>query len=378
MNSIYKLAKSVLFRFTPEQAHHIILSNLDWATQLGAQKLVTRSFPENPIEIMGLRFPNCVGLAAGMDKDGEHVTAFGALGFGSVEIGTVTPKGQPGNPKPRLFRLIPDEAIINRMGFNNVGAIQVAKNLQSARAFRNRGGILGINIGKNKVTPNSEALSDYKKCMDRLYTSGDYIAINISSPNTPNLRDLQADAELDKLLLGIAEHRQRLADENDGKIVPIAVKIAPDLSDDGVKHALDIIVKHGMNGVICTNTTISREPVEHSPLAKETGGLSGKPLMARSTEVTAEERRHAQRALSMMMNIQWKSNYFEAIDPKEARRILDEELYGMEPVKQRIIETIIQINRTHTLPAYGILLVGPANHRLHMLLREFFVFHGLH
>ena len=182
MNSIYKLAKSVLFRFTPEQAHHIILSNLDWATQLGAQKLVTRSFPENPIEIMGLRFPNCVGLAAGMDKDGEHVTAFGALGFGSVEIGTVTPKGQPGNPKPRLFRLIPDEAIINRMGFNNVGAIQVAKNLQSARAFRNRGGILGINIGKNKVTPNSEALSDYKKCMDRLYTSGDYIAINISSP----------------------------------------------------------------------------------------------------------------------------------------------------------------------------------------------------
>ena len=131
MNSIYKLAKSVLFRFTPEQAHHIILSNLDWATQLGAQKLVTRSFPENPIEIMGLRFPNCVGLAAGMDKDGEHVTAFGALGFGSVEIGTVTPKGQPGNPKPRLFRLIPDEAIINRMGFNNVGAIQVAKNLQS-------------------------------------------------------------------------------------------------------------------------------------------------------------------------------------------------------------------------------------------------------
>ena len=164
------------------------------------------------------------------------------------------------------------------MGFNNVGAIQVAKNLQSARAFRNRGGILGINIGKNKVTPNSEALSDYKKCMDRLYTSGDYIAINISSPNTPNLRDLQADAELDKLLLGIAEHRQRLADENDGKVVPIAVKIAPDLSDDGVKHALDIIVKHGMNGVNCTNTTISREPVEHNPLAKETGGLSGKPL----------------------------------------------------------------------------------------------------
>ena len=296
MNSIYKLAKSVLFRFTPEQAHHIILSNLDWATQLGAQKLVTRSFPENPIEIMGLRFPNCVGLAAGMDKDGEHVTAFGALGFGSVEIGTVTPKGQPGNPKPRLFRLIPDEAIINRMGFNNVGAIQVAKNLQSARAFRNRGGILGINIGKNKVTPNSEALSDYKKCMDRLYTSGDYIAINISSPNTPNLRDLQADAELDKLLLGIAEHRQRLADENDGKIVPIAVKIAPDLSDDGVKHALDIIVKHGMNGVICTNTTISREPVEHNPLAKETGGLSGKPLMARSTEVTRIASEHLQGA----------------------------------------------------------------------------------
>ena len=300
MNALYKAAKTVLFRFTPEQAHHIILSNLDWITQFGLQKLVTRRFPEDPIEVMGLRFPNCVGLAAGMDKDGEHVTAFGAVGFGSVEIGTVTPKGQPGNPKPRCFRLVKDDAIINRMGFNNVGAIQVAKNLQSARAFRNRGGILGVNIGKNKVTPNEDALSDYIKCMDRLYMSGDYIAINISSPNTPNLRDLQADAELDHLLGGIAEHRRKLTDQNEGKIVPIAVKLAPDLSDDGIRSALDIIVKHGMDGVICTNTTITREPVAHNPLSKETGGLSGKPLMERSTEVCRLASEHLQGRLPII------------------------------------------------------------------------------
>ena len=286
MNSLYKLAKTALFRFTPEQAHHIIMSNLDWITQLGVHKLVTRPVPEDPINVMGLRFPNCVGLSAGMDKDGEHVTAFGALGFGSVEIGTVTPKGQPGNPKPRCFRLVEDDAILNRMGFNNVGAIQVAKNLQSARAFRNRGGILGVNIGKNKVTPNDLAIDDYMKCMDRLYMSGDYIAINISSPNTPNLRDLQAEEELNKLLAAIAAKRKELQAANKDHYIPIAVKLAPDLSDDGIKKALDVIVENGMDGVICTNTTISREAILGHPLEKEPGGLSGRPLMERSTEVT--------------------------------------------------------------------------------------------
>ncbi len=300
MNSLYKLAKTVLFRFTPEQAHHIVMDNLDWVTQLGLHKFITRPVPENPIEIMGLRFPNCVGLAAGMDKDGEHVTAFGALGFGSVEIGTVTPKGQPGNPKPRCFRLVEDGAIINRMGFNNVGAIQVAKNLQSARAFRNRGGILGVNIGKNKVTPNDVAIDDYMKCMDRLYMSGDYLAINISSPNTPNLRDLQAEAELDKLLAAISQKRKELQEANKDHYVPIAVKLAPDLTDDGIKTALDVIVKNGMDAVICTNTTISREAIRDNPLAKEPGGLSGLPVFERSTAVTRLASEHLQGTLPII------------------------------------------------------------------------------
>ncbi len=286
MNTLYKLAKTVLFRFTPEQAHSLVLSNLDWVTMFDLHKLITEPVVEDPIEVMGLRFPNCIGLAAGMDKDGKHVTSFGALGFGSVEIGTVTPKGQPGNEKPRCFRLVADEAIINRMGFNNEGAVQVANNLQSARAFRNRGGILGINIGKNKVTPNEQAVDDYLKCMDRLYMYADYLAINISSPNTPNLRDLQAETELNKLLTAIADKRKQLADANKGHRVPIAVKIAPDLSDDAIKAALDVIVKNGMDSVICTNTTISRESVMGNRLSGETGGLSGKPLFARSTEVT--------------------------------------------------------------------------------------------
>lgn len=286
MKPAYKLAKKFLFNFTPEQAHHITMMNLDWATQLGMHKLITRPFAEDPIEVMGLRFPNTIGLAAGMDKDGEHVTAFGALGFGSVEIGTVTPKGQPGNPKPRCFRLIEDGAIINRMGFNNYGALQVTKNLQSARAFRNRGGILGINIGKNKVTPNEQALDDYKKCLDWLYDAGDYIAINISSPNTPNLRALQADTELDRLLGGIAEKRRELQEAKGGLYVPIAVKIAPDLTNDQVLDALDRIVEHGMDAVICTNTTIARDKIPNSPFSGEAGGLSGRPLFERSTEVT--------------------------------------------------------------------------------------------
>lgn len=300
MNPIYKAAKSVLFRFSPEQAHHLILSNLDWVTQLGLQKMVTRKFPEDPIEIMGLRFPNCVGLAAGMDKNGEHVTAFGALGFGSVEIGTITPRGQQGNPRPRLFRLVEDKAIINRMGFNNVGALEVTKNLQSARAFKNRGGILGINIGKNKTTPNDNAFKDYAMCMDWLYEYADYLTINISSPNTPKLRDLQAKDELNKLLENIAECRTKLSEVHEGRYVPIAVKIAPDLNDDDIRLALDVIVKNKMDAVICTNTTISREAIATNPLSKETGGLSGEPLFERSTEVTKLAAEHLQGALPII------------------------------------------------------------------------------
>jgi dihydroorotate dehydrogenase len=299
-NTIYKIAKQFLFRFTPEQAHALTMHNLDWITQTGLHRLVVRPAVEDPIEVMGLRFPNTIGLAAGMDKDGEHVTAFGALGFGSVEVGTVTPKGQPGNPKPRCFRLIPEGAVINRMGFNNYGALQMVKNLQSARAFRNRGGILGINIGKNKVTPNADALSDYERCMERLYTSADYIAINISSPNTPNLRELQAEDELKHLLTGIANKRKELQEANNGQYVPIAVKIAPDLTDDGVLRAIDQIVAAGMDAVICTNTTIARDAVKSSPRAGETGGLSGRPLFERSTEVTRMASEHLKGTLPII------------------------------------------------------------------------------
>lgn len=300
MNTVYKLAKKFLFNFTPEQAHHITMTNLDWATHLGLQKLISRPFAEDPIKIMGLRFPNTIGLAAGMDKDGEHVTAFGALGFGSVEVGTITPKAQPGNPKPRCFRLVSEDAIINRMGFNNFGAVQALKNLQSARAFRNRGGILGVNIGKNKVTPNEEALEDYKKCMDWLYDAGDYLAINISSPNTPNLRALQAANELNHLLSGISEKRKQLQEAKGGLYVPIAVKLAPDLENEQILAALDCIVKHGMDAVICTNTTIARDKIKGNPLAGEAGGLSGRPLFERSTEVTRLASEHLQGALPII------------------------------------------------------------------------------
>ena len=190
---LYSIARKILFSMDPETAHSVIMSNFDWAVNLGLTKLVTRDPVEDPIEVMGLRFPNVVGLAAGMDKNGERVSAFGGLGFGHVEVGTITPKAQPGNPKPRLFRVIPAEGVINRMGFNNHGVDEVLEHLRSAAAFRSRGGILGINIGKNAVTPIERAVDDYLICLRKVYNHADYIAINISSPNTKNLRSLQAD-----------------------------------------------------------------------------------------------------------------------------------------------------------------------------------------
>ena len=207
---LYNIARRILFSMNPETAHHVIMANLDWAVQLGLTNLVTHMPDDDPIEVMGLRFPNTIGLAAGMDKDGERVSAFGGLGFGHVEIGTITPLAQPGNPKPRLFRLIPAGGVINRMGFNNEGVDKVLQNLRSADAFRLRGGILGINIGKNAVTPIENALSDYEKCLDKVYDAADYIAINISSPNTKNLRQLQGAGELEHLVSGIVAKREEL------------------------------------------------------------------------------------------------------------------------------------------------------------------------
>lgn len=296
---MYTLARRVLFSLDPETAHNVTLANLDWVTRLGLHRLVSRMPAEDPVEVMGLRFPNTVGLAAGMDKDGEHVTGFGALGFGHIEAGTVTPLPQPGNPQPRVFRLIPAQGVINRMGFNNQGVDQFVANLESAREYRAGGGIVGLNIGKNAVTPIENALDDYLIALRKVYTHGDYVAINISSPNTKNLRALQGDRELNALLAGLAEERARLTEQY-GRRVPIAVKIAPDLADDEIRRCADALVAHGYDAIIATNTTISRDAVKGLPKSEETGGLSGKPLTARSTEVVALLGRHLQGTLPII------------------------------------------------------------------------------
>lgn len=282
---LYNIARRVLFSMNPEMAHAVTMSNLDWIVHLGLHKLITHMPDDDPVTVMGVRFPNTIGLAAGMDKDGERVSAFGGLGFGHVEIGTITPLAQPGNPKPRLFRLIPAEGVINRMGFNNEGVVQVLENLRSADAFRLRGGVLGINIGKNAVTPIENALSDYEKCLDAVYDHADYIAVNISSPNTKNLRALQDENELENLVKGITAKREALKEARNGKHVPIAVKLAPDLENDEILRCVDTLMAHGIDGVIATNTTIARKRVEGLQHAQETGGLSGAPLRERSTEV---------------------------------------------------------------------------------------------
>ena len=296
---LYDLARAFLFRCQPENAHKLIMSNIDWAVSLGLTKLVAGVPTDSPVSVMGLRFPNSVGLAAGMDKTGSHVSSLGALGFGHIEIGTITPRAQPGNPKPRLWRLIPAQGIINHMGFNNCGAEAAIENLRSADGFRLRGGILGINIGKQNSTPLSGALADYKECMRRLYDKADYLAIDISCPNTPGLTKLQGEDELELLLTGLAEQRKSLEDST-GRKVPITVKIGPDLSDDAIRAVADQFVKHGMNAVTATNTTVSRKGVEGLPNSTQEGGLSGKPLFERSTEVVRILSEHLRGALPII------------------------------------------------------------------------------
>jgi len=229
---------------------------------------------------MGIRFPNPVGLAAGLDKNGEYIDALGALGFGFIEVGTVTPRPQPGNPRPRLFRLPAARAVINRMGFNNQGVDRVVDNVRRARWH----GVLGVNIGKNFDTPLERALDDYLTCLGKVYSVATYVTINISSPNTRGLRDLQGSAELDGLLSGLTAERARLADRF-GRYVPLALKIAPDLEDDSVHAVADMLVEHRMDAVVATNTTIAREAVRHLPHGEEAGGLSGAPVFEASNRV---------------------------------------------------------------------------------------------
>ena len=280
---MYSLFNPLLFKLEPETAHHATLDALSKAYRCGILSLLVPRIPEDARTVMGLRFPNPVGLAAGLDKDGLYIDALAALGFGFIEIGTVTPLPQPGNPRPRLFRLPEARAIINRMGFNNYGVDALVENIKRAK-FR---GILGINIGKNAATPIERAAEDYLTCLRKVYTHASYITVNISSPNTKNLRQLQGGDELSALLAQLKEEQTRQSDLH-GKYVPIAVKIAPDLEQDDIRQIAALLVKHRMDGVIATNTTLSRIGVMHLEHGKENGGLSGAPVRDKSTAVVRE------------------------------------------------------------------------------------------
>ena len=276
----YGLVRSALFRLDPERAHDATLEVLALGDAFG---VLPRRRPERygpPVEVMGLRFPNRVGLAAGLDKNGVAIDGLARLGFGFLEVGTVTPLPQPGNPKPRLFRLPEHGAIINRMGFNNGGIDQLLHNVERAD-YR---GILGINIGKNAATPIEQAVSDYLIGLDKAYPKASYVTVNISSPNTKNLRQLQGESELDALL-GALKARQTGLAQTHGRYVPLVLKIAPDLDDEQVAQIADALRRHRIDGVIATNTTLSRDGIERSPLAGEAGGLSGAPVFERSTRL---------------------------------------------------------------------------------------------
>lgn len=277
---MYNLARALLFKLDPEVSHELSLDLLAASSRLGLTRFFDGLPSSQPVDVMGLRFPNAVGLAAGLDKNADAFEALGALGFSFVEVGTVTPKGQSGNPKPRLFRLPEYNAIINRMGFNNKGVDHMVSRIKSHRYP----GILGVNIGKNLTTSVEEAAADYLACLEQVIPYADYITANISSPNTPGLRSLQFGDSLAQLIKPLTQARDRYFDEH-GKRVPLAVKIAPDMTDDEIKMVADTLVEQGVDGIIATNTTLSREAVEGHEFAHEAGGLSGVPVREASTHV---------------------------------------------------------------------------------------------
>lgn len=279
----YDYLRPLLFRLDPERAHNRTLALL-----ARMPVFMPRGTGGKPVELMGLTFPNRLGLAAGLDKNGIAVSAFDRAGFGFIEVGTVTPRPQPGNPRPRLFRLPEHEAIINRMGFNNLGIDALTARLATTPKPR---ALLGINLGKNKDTPNEAALDDYRVGLQKAWAHADYLAINISSPNTAGLRDLQHGAALRDLLAGIKAEQQRLADET-ARRVPVVVKIAPDLDDVALHATLDSIAEAGMDGIIATNTTLDKSAVASHRYGGEQGGLSGAPLTAASTAIVKKIRAH--------------------------------------------------------------------------------------
>lgn len=287
---MYGLARPFLFAFDAERAHGLGLASLEAAYRCGLSPLLATPPRPLPTKALGLTFPNPVGLAAGLDKNGAHVDALLSLGFGFVEVGTVTPLPQPGNPRPRMFRLPQQQAVINRLGFNNLGVDVLVRNVERAKR---RTGLLGINIGKNKDTPNDHAVDDYLACLDKVYAHASYVTVNISSPNTQNLRELQKDEALDALLSAIKLRQSELAQRH-GRYVPIVLKIAPDLDDAQIAAIAALLMMHRIDAVIATNTTIARDTVAGLPNAAETGGLSGAPVRAAATRVVRELARHLQ------------------------------------------------------------------------------------
>ncbi|MFC4160831.1 quinone-dependent dihydroorotate dehydrogenase [Chitinimonas lacunae] len=277
---LYPLLRPLLFACEPETAHNLTLKSLDALHALGFGTVLGSREADKPVEVMGLRFPNPVGLAAGLDKNGEHIDALADLGFGFIEIGTVTPRPQPGNPKPRLFRLPGAQGIINRMGFNNQGLDALVKNVEAAQYQ----GVLGINIGKNFDTPIENAVDDYLTCLTRVYPLASYITVNISSPNTKNLRQLQQSDELERLLATLKDEQARLTVRH-GRYAPLALKIAPDLEHEQIVEIGRLLLEYRFDAVIATNTTLSRVGVETLRHGNETGGLSGTPVRAKSTAV---------------------------------------------------------------------------------------------
>lgn len=280
---MYQIAQKILLQCEPEKSHDFTINWLKRTQRTVLKGVYSESVTDKPVTIAGLSFPNPVGLAAGLDKNGECIDAFAAMGFGFVEVGTVTPRPQPGNPKPRLFRIPEKEAIINRMGFNNKGVDYLVEQVKQS-VFK---GVLGINIGKNKDTPEENALDDYVMCLRKVYEYASYVTVNISSPNTPGLRNLQYGEALDSLLSGLKVEQKALAEKH-GKYVPMFIKIAPDLNEEEVNSIAASLLNAEMDGVIATNTTLSREPVKGLPHAEEAGGLSGKILCDQSLQVTKQ------------------------------------------------------------------------------------------
>lgn len=291
----YQTIRDLLFMLPPETAHHFTLASIGAARKLGLQGLLARRIANDPVEVMGLRFANRVGLAAGLDKNGDCIEGLAALGFGFIEIGTVTPRPQPGNPRPRMFRLPAKRAIINRMGFNNLGVDHLVSRVKAARFD----GVLGINIGKNAATPLGDALADYDICMRKVYEVASYIVVNISSPNTPGLRALQHEDSLTALLGGLRQTHRELRDRH-GRHVPLVVKIAPDMDDDEVMDVAGILAEFRVDGIIVSNTTVSRSAVVGEKYSDEAGGLSGEPLRDQADHVLGLVARQVPREIALI------------------------------------------------------------------------------